>query len=179
MFLVAICSILNVRNVQAINEGQPKIEQHIQEIIMELPASSSLRHELSNGARGDGVRQAWMDDMRRQDIKRAIVWIDIRFGRHGRPTRMIPKVTQFFSDYAGGTPITDPERLKSIRSSGLGQRLESLASERTAHGVWVDIPHPTPKPFVGGTKVEFFDDEWLPTPRSPIYCAGKSCLTAD
>ena len=66
------------------------------------------------------------------------------------------------------------ERHASV--SGLEQELHSVALEKATHGFWIDVPHPEPQPFVGGAKVEFFDDEKLPTPEAPLYCAGKSCL---
>jgi hypothetical protein len=154
----------------------PTEEAHVREVLKELPPNSVLRNELLHGARGDGIHHPWMDAMRREGIKRAIITVNIDFDRHGRPKRMNVGHVEFFTDYEGiGTPIADTQRLHSIQISGLENQLENLALTRAALGRWVDVPRPTPEPFVGGAKIEFLDDEWLPVLYAPIYCSGKAC----
>ena len=84
--------------------------------------------------------------------------------------------TEYFTTYEHDSKVSDTNRLIAIRASGLEQKLNSVALEKATRGFWTDVPHPKPRPFVGGANVEFFDDENIPTPEAPPYCAGKSCL---
>ena len=153
--------------------GSSRAENHVAEVIKELPVDSELRRDLLRGARGNGVHYPWMDSMRQQKIKRVIVWIDILFDKKGRPRKISLNKTQYFETYEGGEPVSDTERLKAITASGLQNELSTLALSQAQHGVWVDVPHPIPRPFIGGAQVEFLDDEWLPVPPSPMYYAGR------
>jgi len=151
--------------------SSPAVEEHIRDIIRELPPDSELRRELLLGARGNGVHYAWMDQMRKQGIKRVVVWIDIRFNHKGRPKKMGLNRTEYFAQYEGGIPISDDARLGVTRATGLEKELTTLALERARHGSWVDVPRPRPRPFIGGTQVQFLDDEWLPALSGAGYYA--------
>jgi hypothetical protein len=163
-------------NPQPSNDVPPAAQQHIHQLINLLSADSNLRRDLLNGAHGDGLAKPWMIDMRHEGVKRALVWIAIDFDRRGKPKRMRIYRTDYFTTYEGGAQVLDAERVTSIRTIGLEQKLTSVALENAAHGAWIDVPNPKPHPFVGGAKVEFFDDEWIPTLRTPMYCAGNRCL---
>lgn len=147
----------------------PQVEEHIQEIVKQLPTASALRQSLLRGARGNGVHYPWMDEMRRQGIKRAVVWIDIRFDQKGRPKKTALDRMEYFAQYEGGSPISDTSQLNKIHSSALDKTLKALGLERALHGAWLDVPRPKPDPFVGGAQIEFFDDEWLPVTSTPTY----------
>jgi hypothetical protein len=147
-------------------------ESHIAEIIRELPSDSELRRDLLRGARGSGVHYQWMDAMQQQKIRRVIIWVDILFDKKGRARKITLNKTQYFESYEGGEPISDTKRQEAIRASGLQAELSALALRQAQHGSWLDVPHPVPQPFVGGTKIEFLDDEWLPVPPFPMYYAG-------
>jgi len=136
---------------------------------------SPTRQQLS-GANNDDSPTPWMNDMRHEGVKRVLVWIAIDFSRQGKPKRISIHRTEYFTTYEDDSRVSDMKRLMAIRASGLEQKLNSVALERAARGFWTDLPHPKPRPFVGGAKVEFFDDEKRPTPEAPLYCAGKSCL---
>jgi hypothetical protein len=148
-------------------------EKDIAEIIKALPTDSQLRRDLMRGARGDGVRYPWMDEMQRQNIKRAIVWLDIDFYNDGRPRTITVGKTQYFKDYEGGEPTSNVKHLDAIASSNLQKDLATVALKRAQRGMWVDVPRPVPRPFVGQAEVEFFDDEWLPF-STPMYYAGRT-----
>jgi hypothetical protein len=163
-------------DLQSLSDVPPAAQQHIRQLINGLLPDSNLRRDLLNGAHGDGVAKPWMIDMRQEGVKRALVWVAINFNRRGKPKRMKIYRTDYFTTYEGASKVLDTKRVTSIRTIGLEQKLTSLALENTAHGFWTDVPHRKPRPFVGGAKVEFFDDEWIPTPRVPMYCAGNSCL---
>lgn len=178
MFALALALVLVAPQSPQIPNGlEPAMDQHIRNIIAELPSESPLRRELLSGARGTGVHQPWMDDMRTQGVKRAVVEIEIHFDRRGRAKRMVVNGIQFFTGYDGGRPISDGEKLNKIRANGLAQTLGDLALKRAAHGAWTDVPRPKPEPFDGGARLEFFDDEWLPTTSVPLYCAGTHCVS--
>lgn len=150
------------------------VEDHIREIMNALPVDSFLRHELEAGARGDGIHRLWMDEMKRESVKRAVVKISIQFSRKGYPRDMGVANVIYYDDYDSiSKQITDQIRLDRIRASGVERDLRKAALERAAHGSWVDVPRPRAKPFVGGTTVEIFDDEWLPV-VPPLFSANAS-----
>jgi hypothetical protein len=177
---VAIALMLAISAVasdpQSLSNVSPAAQEHIRRLINGLSPDSNLRRHFLNGAHGDGVAKPWMTDMRQEGVKRALVWVAIDFDRRGKPKRMKIYRTDYFTTYEGGSKVLDTKRMTSIRTIGLEHKLTSFALESSAHGVWTDVPHPRPRPFVGGAMVEFFDDEWIPTPGAPIYCAGHSCL---
>jgi hypothetical protein len=158
-------------------ESVAAAEQYIREVIGELPLNSALRDELLHGARGDGVRYPWMEGMREQGIKQVVVWIGINFNWRGRPKRMNVKRIQYFTQYDEGAPILSADRLNAIRASGLEMNLDAIALEGAARSAWVDVPRPRPHPFVGGIRLTFFDDEWLPTTYVGLYYTGIACLS--
>ena len=147
--------------------------------LWDTPVGCWLMHltpqHLNDVPDGDSLSQ-WMNAMRNEGVKRALVWIAIAFNREGKPKRMAIHRTEYFTTYDDDSKVSDAKRLAAIRASGLEQKINSVALEKAAHGFWTDVPHPKPRPFVGGAKVEFFDDEKLPIPEAPLYCAGKSCL---
>jgi hypothetical protein len=151
--------------------GSPAVEKHIRGIIKDLPTDSELRRNLLEGGRGNGVHYSWMDEMRKLGVKRAVVWIDIRFAHKGRAKKMNLNRIDYFSHYEGATPISNETRLETIRATGLEKELTSLSLERARHGSWVDVPRPKPQPLIGGTKTEFLDDEWLPADSGALYYA--------
>jgi hypothetical protein len=179
MLLILICALAcssALSGQQSGTKPSSAVEQHIRSLMTDLSPDSLLRRELLSGARGDGIREPWMDEMRNADIRRAIVWVSITYGGSGRPKRLEVDHVQYFRDYAGEEEIDNPELFKSLLSSGLEKKLVLVALDRARHGSWLDIPRPKPQPFVGGTEVEFLDDEWLPLFKRPMYCAGPACI---
>jgi len=49
-------------------------EQHIQQLILELPLGSQIRAGMEEGARGEGVHYPWMDRMKDLGVQREIVF---------------------------------------------------------------------------------------------------------
>lgn len=112
----------------------PAVEEHIRSLVKDLPADSSLRRSLLQGARGNGVHYPWMDEMRKQEIKKALVSVDIRFDHKGRPRQMSIKRVEYFCQYENDRPISGNVRLDKVRSTGLENKLKSLALERARKG---------------------------------------------
>jgi hypothetical protein len=147
-------------------------EKRIDEIIQALPADGELKQDLLlQGAPGTCMHYAWMDKMRQQRIKRVIGTVEITFHKNGRPRKMTFAGAEYFEQYEGKLPITDPKRLEAIRASGLEKELSMLALLRARDGAWVDAPRPRPKPFAGGAQVEFLDDEEHPV-KPVMYFAN-------
>jgi hypothetical protein len=161
LVLAAVFAVINPHASQATSW---EVEEHIRQVIKELPSDSWLRVALLQGARGNGVRFAWMDQMSQQRIKRVEVYVDIRFDRRARPKNLTAGRTLYFTQYDDSAPLSDGERLKAIRVIGLENELGQLALQQALHGSWVE--HPRQRPIVARAKVVFFDDEWLP--RVPL-----------
>jgi hypothetical protein len=153
------------------------VEEHIQYILSTLQGESSIRTALVHGARGSGVHQPWMDQMRQQDFERAVVWINIHYNRRGLAKTMQVNRIDYFRRYDSSVPISDLDASNAARVSGLEKLLSEGALRRAGNGFWLDVPRPRPNPFVGGVHVEFLDDEWLPT-ELVMYCAGPACVPA-
>ena len=167
MIIMTLVAQTTQTQVQMANS--PAVEAHIRDIIKQLPVNSELRQSLLHGAYGNGVHHPWMDEMRRLGVKRAVMWIDIRFDRKGKAKQTTLNHTEYFSQYEGGTAISDENQLKAIRASGLDKDLTTFALKRAKHGFWPDLPRPRPHPFIGGAQVQLLDDEWLPGPSAPLY----------
>jgi hypothetical protein len=159
-------------NVQSAQTTNATLDEHIGEVMNGLSHRSELYNALSRGARGDGVRHPWMEDMKKLGIKRVEINIDINFDSHGRPKQMRIGGIAYFAQYESNDPISDPEQLRAIREL-LEKRLDDIGLKRAARGVWLDVPRPRPRPFVGATRVELLDDEWLPTPSPMFHPEGE------
>lgn len=173
--VAAIATVLAITYPINARQSQPlprtNVDNHLHDIAQQLPANSGLRREILEGARGTGVRYAWMDELKKNGTKRVVVWVDITFDNRGRPRQSNVNRTEYFSRYDGGSPISDPARLKAIRDSGLEVQLDKFALGRAARGRSLDVPRPRPSPFVGGVKIELFDDPRIPAP-GPMYFAA-------
>ena len=132
--------------------------KHIAELISTLPAGTPLRLRLEAGEHGDGVRQIWMDLMKRQGVKRAIV--SVRFANLHQPHGMTIERTLFFDGYdTDCAQITDVDRIETIEASELGNLLKEEAISRTQKlGKWILGETPEES---GLSTIEFYDDEWL------------------
>src|SRR6266446_10287493 len=118
ILVLLIALIAQPTHSQMETANSPAVDEHIRGVIRELHADSALRRNLLQGARGNGLHYSWMDDMRKLGIKRAVVWIDIRFDSKGRPKKMSVSRTEYFAQYEGGMPISDKTRFETIRATG-------------------------------------------------------------
>lgn len=152
----------------------PQGEEHIHSVIQILPVSSDMRRSLEQGDRGAGIRYPWMDDMKRQGIKRAEVRLEFNVPFHiphiwsGRPGKFTAIRTLYFDKYDRDcSQVTSPERLAALRAGGLEQELQTYAKEQAQNASWFVFERPIPSASRGVSTVEMMDDEWLP--RSPSF----------
>ena len=150
----------------------PEAAEHIRKVIAALPEGSALRSMLERGDKGDGVHYPWMDKMRKEGIRRALV--QSTFVWRGKPTDVRFSRIVYFSKYDRNcSQVSEPQRLSRIRASGLAEELGEEAAKRTINGHWfiVDSRHPTEH---GVSFVELLDDEWLPTPPAILAPSPKT-----
>jgi len=155
-----LLSVVGTQGQEPHPAPNPAGEEQVRRVIQSLPTGSALRRRLQEGARGDGVHYDWMDEMRREGVKRAM--IVVHFVWDGRPKETKVVRTLYFSKYDSDcAQITDPKRLEQIRTSGLEQHLENFAKEGVANSHWFYVDRkPHAKHGVGS--VALLDDEWLP-----------------
>lgn len=135
--------------------------EHIRHLIQILPEGSQVRTLLQEGMHGDGVRHAWMDEMKKLGIKRTLVLVD--FAWRDRATDIRPDRILYFREYDSDcSQITDVNRLEEIRASGIAQELEKFVQEKTRNMRWYYLEK-KPHAKQGISRMELFDDEWLPT----------------
>jgi hypothetical protein len=129
-----------------------------------------MRLSLESGHRGDGVRSPWMALMRKEGVKRALIVVSFDWDGKARNMRVVQAT--YYSKYdTDCAQITDVERLRSIRTSGIDRQLTDFALSRTASSRWLELDNPHPH-VSGFYKVYAFDDEWLPKPSSNFVDAG-------
>lgn len=149
-------------------------QEQIGRLIESLPVGSRVRQEMEKGARGNGIHYAWMDQMRQEGLKRALVRTE--FVWRGKPTGVKVSRIVYFSDYDSDcAQISDPGRLSRFSSSGLKAALDKLAVERTVAASWPLI-HKRDRTKRGIATIEFFDNEWLPPLPDSLVPAPKMPL---
>lgn len=156
-------------------------ERAVRQLTESLSPKSMWRKMLEHGARGDGIRWPWMDEMRKQGIKLAVLTFDFDWIEGGRGLRNLKDwrlvSAKYFTSYDGlGTstaqPITDARQISAIGASGLGSRLEAVALARAKRGFWIEDPghqHPPRQTGTGYKQVFLADNEWLPVQMFPWF----------
>lgn len=149
-------------------------QAHIHKVIATLAPDSDLRLDFKVGDQGDGINYSWMDEMRKEGIRRAEIAMDVDFFDNGAPHNMKIASVRYYAKYdPSGSQVEDPKTLERIRTGGLEEELETLALRQAEQGSWADVPQPRPEPFVGGATAVFYDDGWLPAPPYPLFTAGR------
>jgi hypothetical protein len=168
---VALLLALGFQASQGAREFSTDTQEHLHQVAETLPPNSTLRRALSGGAHGDGIRHPWMDEMKRAGVKCARVELGLTWF-FGPRFLKIARV-MYFSEYDNpDSQIVGAERIKYFQSSGLEKKLQEVALQRGAHGMWFESPpaqHPSRwGPVPAGIQIELFDEEWLPN-FPPFY----------
>lgn len=147
------------------------VKEHLRQVSESLPSGSVLRTELAEGVHGDGVHYPWMDEMKRDGIKRIEIEIHLDWFFGPRFTKVVR--VMYFANYEGSeTQITAPEKIKSFQTSGFEQELRRVALDRARHGMWFENPAHQIPPHLwfmpAAIEIELLDDPWLPI-STPLY----------
>ena len=95
-------------------------EEHVRQLIASLPRDSMWRNMLEHDMRGDGIRQPWMNQMRKDGVKLAIFTYEFAWTDTGRNLKNWTLVDeQYFRDYDHSQPISEQTELDLIRRDGL------------------------------------------------------------
>ena len=97
----------------------PAVEEHIHRVIQSLPPDSTLRSSLVQGARGNGVRYPWMDEMEKMGIKQATLWFDLRFNSKGQPQKVELDRVDYFSNMRAAQRFLIRPSWKKSKAQGL------------------------------------------------------------
>jgi len=164
--------VLNTLQIPATLPIPPAgVQEHLRQIARDLPLDSVLRHQLEDGAHGDGVAYPWMDAMKRAGVKRTAIEVNFTWHR-GLHDLKVARV-MFFTSYEGpDSQVTDPEKLNQFERDGLQATLEQVGLDRARHGWWFESPehqHPAKRGRVAaGAVILLYDDPSLPVPP-PLY----------
>jgi hypothetical protein len=99
-------------------------EERIRRIIQELPKTSQLRLSLETGARGDGVHQPWMDQMKLYGVRCVAFTLSYSW-KHKRLETKFAKIT-YLTEYDSDKQVTSARLLRRIKTEGLEQNLKTV-----------------------------------------------------
>ncbi len=140
---------------------RPPAEEHIRQLMESLPPNSAWRSLLERGMKGNGVHEPWMDQMRKQRVKLAILTFEFNWTKKGRELKNWRLASeQYFGDYDRVDLITEPARLAQINTSNLGQELADVALPRAKTAHWFERPRQHRG--LGYKQIWLADNEWLP-----------------
>lgn len=146
-------------------------EESVKQLLESLPPDSQWRGPLAQGARGDGIHQPWMDDMRTAGVKLAIATIEFAWARKGRQLNdWTPSRIQYFRDYDRFDPIVDPHELAQITAGKLGPELTDVALARAKRAYWFEYPRE--RRGLGFRDILLAGNEWLPVALGPDWLIG-------
>jgi hypothetical protein len=148
----------------------PKAEAHIQQLIASLPPNSAWRRMMSGGMRGSGIRHAWMDDMRTQGVRLAVLTFEFSWAERGTKLADWQLAEEdYFRDYDHAEAIADPRELGSIEATGLDKELKDGGLAEAKRGFWFELPR---EDRGRGYRIVYLaDDEWLPVNLPPTFGA--------
>lgn len=171
LFLVAS----SLQAFQSPCSADPAAELRIAQTEKELGEWTILRDLIRKGFRGDGVRQPWMDGMRRHGIKQADFAVHFTWEKDEIRNVVIESSYYASQYFSAAAEIKDPEMLERIRADGLEQELRDFALDK-ARRLLGEENLKTKWGFkraYGTYYFVLFDDECLPSiDPTPMMCDG-------
>ena len=156
---IAVCASCSHPSGQKTDEAT---EKRVAEVAASLPVDEPLRDLLEDGYRGNGVHEPWMDAMKKQRVKQALVDVKGAWYRTigFRPNKVVRVV--YRTEYSRpDSQIVDDVKLQALEKSTLRRELEAVALEKSKQARWMRIDsNPLRQP--GYAHVCLMDDEWLP-----------------
>jgi hypothetical protein len=176
LFVTLLLSLLELGAVLCQGQGGVQEKPHldaaaqeqIRQLTASLPATSMWRTMMEHQMKGDGIHRPWMDQMRKDGIKLAVLTFEFTWTNGGKELGNWTLVReQYFRDYDKHEPVSDAQQLDLIRRNNLLQPLEAVALERARTGLWVDGP--AEQTGTGHWGAFLADNEWLPVQVFPWY----------
>ena len=119
------------------SKTSPEIRQHLLDVIANVPMDRRERQLVMAGQVGEGVRQNWMNLMRKESVRatRVEVYLTWFFG----PRRFKAVRVMYYDDYGAQAQVVDQTRLANFRSSGLEDQMKAAAIRYAPRGAWLDF----------------------------------------
>lgn len=118
----SLLSTFSGQDFPPVSALSPIAESRVRELLKGLEANNTLRYSLEQGARGNGIHEAWMDTMRRYGVKQASFVINVKW-KDGVESLKIKNVSFLRHYYRYDTRIKDRKLLQQFRDVGLEQKV--------------------------------------------------------
>lgn len=143
-----------------------------QRILADLPPCSVLTRESERGNRSSGADKAYMQTMRQQGVKRALLLVHSDLGQ-GRAKNIHIDHRLYFRSFDGpDAQISDEATLKRIESSGLASELDKIAGDRLSKAPLVRGPDHVRAVHNAFSSIDFFADPSLPEQNAVLLPLG-------
>lgn len=173
--LILLFMFISSMSLGAISSECLSSDGGVEEVIQQLPSCSELRNSLEQGNRGSGIEQPYMEEMRREGVKRVFVEVFSTW-QQGHVVNL--KITHrlFFTKFDGpDAEVTDAAKIDEFKQRGLTAVLDKSATERVAQAHY--FPGREGPKLRNGIKlwsyVEFMSNPLLPEQRTLISPLGK------
>ncbi|MBI1750622.1 MAG: ankyrin repeat domain-containing protein [Acidobacteria bacterium] len=163
MVTVATLYIFSFAHAQQVSacKSEPAVERRVTRVASKLEQSDPLRQAIEHGERGSGIRQSWMQSMRRQGIR--VARFRVRFSWEGRLVRNEIDSEEYYRHYSWRSePIDRPTELQRIRSSVLVSELRAFIRARAEKMIPADMQRERFRRAFGTYILSVIDDECLP-----------------
>ncbi len=141
-------------------------------ILTELPRCSVLRTEMERGSRDGGGDQPYMQKMRQQGVKRALLLTHADL-HQGKANNIEIQHRLYFRSFDGpDAQISDEATLKTIESSGLASELDKIARDRVSKAPLARGPGHWRAVHNAYSTVEFFADPSVPEQKAVLLPLG-------
>lgn len=157
---IILCFVFSV-NAQQFDVAKQACEERALQIAKTLESDNFLRHAIEQGDRGNCVRQSWMNEMQKFEIKQASFLIEYSW-KNDKVTFKVKSTSYlrfYYSNYDTGE-IKDKKLLSEIKESGLEQELKEIILARVKTSAFATYKKGQVKQDV--FEANILDDEALP-----------------